>query len=79
VGPVGHSVELRGGVRSTFFGSSSIRPMLLMTYERLLYVDHVRYVWLMVIHRSSMEYMWRVSRVFPCRVYIDSNCRDSRI
>jgi hypothetical protein len=23
--------------------------------------------------------MWRVGRVFPCRVYIDSNHRDSRI
>jgi hypothetical protein len=35
VGPVDHSVGLRGGVRSTFLGSSSIRPTLLMTCERL--------------------------------------------
>jgi hypothetical protein len=42
VGPVGHSVGLRGGVGSTFFlGSSSIRPALLMTRERLLYMDRV--------------------------------------
>jgi hypothetical protein len=74
VGPVGHSVGLRGGVGSTFFlGSSSIRPALLMTRERLLYADHVRYVWSRVIHGPSVESGWRVGRVFPCRVYIDSN------
>jgi hypothetical protein len=34
-----------------FLESSSIRPMLLMTCERLLYVDHVRYVWSRAIRR----------------------------
>jgi hypothetical protein len=32
---VGHSAGLRGGVRSTFLGSSSIRPTLPVTHERL--------------------------------------------
>jgi hypothetical protein len=31
------------------------------------------------IHESSMESVLRVDQVFPCRVYIDSNRRDSRI
>jgi hypothetical protein len=53
--PTGHSAELRGGV-----GSSSIRPTLLMAHERLLYVDHVRYVWLRAICGPSMEYVWHV-------------------
>jgi hypothetical protein len=48
-------------------------------YERLLYVDHVRYVWSWTIHGPSVESVWHVGRVFPCRVYIDSNRRDSRI
>jgi hypothetical protein len=34
---------------------------------------------LMAIHGLSMESVWRVDRVFPYRVYIDSNHRDSRI
>jgi hypothetical protein len=29
--------------------------------------------------RMSVESMWHVGRVFPCRVYINSNRRDSRI
>jgi hypothetical protein len=28
---------------------------------------------------SSVESVWRVDQVFPCRVYIDSNHRESRI
>jgi hypothetical protein len=31
------------------------------------------------LHKSSVESVWRVDQVFPCRVYINSNCRDSRI
>jgi hypothetical protein len=53
--PTGHSAELRGGV-----GSSSIHPTLLMAHERLLYVDHVRYVWLRAICGPSMECVWHV-------------------
>jgi hypothetical protein len=47
--------------------------------ERLLCVDRVRYVWCMTIRGLSMGCVWCVGRVFPCRVYIDSNHRDSRI
>jgi hypothetical protein len=36
-------------------------------------------VWSGTIRESSVENMWRVDRVFPCRVYIDLNRRDSRI
>jgi hypothetical protein len=36
-------------------------------------------VWSGTIHESSVESMWRVDRVFPCRVYIDSNRRGSQI
>jgi hypothetical protein len=31
------------------------------------------------IRESSVESVWRVDQVFPCRVYIDSNHRDSEI
>jgi hypothetical protein len=36
-------------------------------------------VWSGTILESSMESVWRVDRVFSCRVYIDSNHRDSQI
>jgi hypothetical protein len=36
-------------------------------------------VWSGTIHKSSMESGGHVDRVFSCRVYIDSNRRDSRI
>jgi hypothetical protein len=62
-----------------FLGSSGIRPNLSVTHERLQCVDHVRYVWSMVIRGLSVECVWCVGRVFPCRVYINSNPRDSRI
>jgi hypothetical protein len=48
------------------------------TSERLSYVDHVRCM-VRAICKSSVEGVWCVGRVFPCRVYIDSNRRDSRI
>jgi hypothetical protein len=35
VGPAGHSAGLRGGVRSLFLGSSSIRPTLSVTRKKL--------------------------------------------
>jgi hypothetical protein len=47
--------------------------------DQLLYVNHVRYVWSRDIHRPSVKSVWRVGRVFPCRVYIDLNCHDSQI
>jgi hypothetical protein len=36
-------------------------------------------VWSRTIRESSVESVWCVDRVFSCRVYIDSNLRDSRI
>jgi hypothetical protein len=48
-----------------FRRSSSIHLMLLMTHERLLYVDHVRYVCSRAIHSQSVESVWCVGRVFP--------------
>jgi hypothetical protein len=59
--------------------SSGIRPNLSVTHERLLCVDHVRYVWSGTICRLSMGCVWRVGQVFLCRVYIDLNRCDSRI
>jgi hypothetical protein len=47
--------------------------------ERLLYMDHVRYIWSRTICGLSVESMCRVSRGFHYRVYIDSNRCDSRI
>jgi hypothetical protein len=36
-------------------------------------------VWSGTICESSVENVWRIDRVFPCRLYIDSSHRDSRI
>jgi hypothetical protein len=36
-------------------------------------------VWSEIIRELSVESVWRVDQVFPCRVYIDLNHRDSRI
>jgi hypothetical protein len=47
--------------------------------KMLLCVDHVRYVWSRTICGLSVGCVWCVGRVFPYRVYIDSNCCDSRI
>jgi hypothetical protein len=62
-----------------FLENHGIRPNLSATRERLLCVDHVRYVWSETIRGLSMGCVWHVGRVFPYRVYIDSNRRDSRI
>jgi hypothetical protein len=62
-----------------FLRSSGPAQLCCWLCKRLLYVDHVRHVWSMDIRGLSMENVWRVGRVFPCRVYIDSNHRDSRI
>jgi hypothetical protein len=66
-------------VRSPFLRSSGISPNLSVTHKRLLCVDHVRYVWSMVIRGLSVGIVWCVGWVFPCRVYINLNHRDSRI
>jgi hypothetical protein len=31
------------------------------------------------LRESNVESVWHVDQVFPYRVYIDSNCRNSRI
>jgi hypothetical protein len=36
-------------------------------------------VWFGTIFESSVESVWHVDRVFPYRVYIDSNHHDSQI
>jgi hypothetical protein len=66
-------------VGSPFLVSSWIHPNLSMTRERLLCVDHVRYVWSETIRRLSMGCVWCVGRIFPYRVYIDLNHYNSRI
>jgi hypothetical protein len=47
--------------------------------ERLPWDDRVRYVWSMAIRWPSMGGVCHVDQVFPCRVYINSNHRDSQI
>jgi hypothetical protein len=44
----------------------------------LLYADHVRYIWSWTICGLSVGSVWRVGWVFPYRVYIDLNRRDSQ-
>jgi hypothetical protein len=55
--------EVKSG--ALFLESSSIRPTLLMTHERLLYAVHVRYVWPRAIRGLSVECVWRVDQVSP--------------
>jgi hypothetical protein len=44
----------------------------------MLCVDRMRYVWSGTIHRLRVGYVWHVGQIFPCRVSIDSNRRDSQ-
>jgi hypothetical protein len=67
------------GLGAPFLRDSGCIQIYWWLHERLLYVDHVRYVWSRAILRPSVESVWRVGRVFPYRVYIDSDHRDSRI
>jgi hypothetical protein len=62
-----------------FLGSSDSVQLYWQLRKRFLYMDRVRYVWSRAIRGLSVENMWHVGRVFPCRVYIDSNYRDSKI
>jgi hypothetical protein len=79
-GPVDRSVGVLWIVLGAhFLGSSGICPNLLMTRERLLCIDCVRYVWSGTIHGLSVGCVWRAGRVLPCRVYIDLKHRDSQI
>jgi hypothetical protein len=67
-----------GSGREPYFGGSGIRLNLLVTCERLLCVDRVRYVWCRTIRKLIIGCMWLVDRGFPYRVYINSNHHDSR-
>jgi hypothetical protein len=66
-------------LRSPRFLSSVGACFILVGTSKRLPTQTMRDVWSGTIQESSMESMWRVGRVFPCRVYIDSNRRDSRI
>jgi hypothetical protein len=65
--------------QALFLKSSGIRPNLSAARERLLYVDHMRYIWSMAIRGLSVKSVWHIGWVFPCWVYIDLNYRDSQI
>jgi hypothetical protein len=79
VRPMGHSAGLRGGVGSTFFRSSRIRPTLLDQYKRLPCTGTAHRKCMCDIRGLAREaYMSCVSG-FLCRMYIDSNHHDSRI
>jgi hypothetical protein len=52
--------------------------ILVGTSERLP-IQTIGDIWSKTIRESSVESVWSVDQVFPCRVYIDSNRRDSRI
>jgi hypothetical protein len=65
--------------RALFLRSSASVQSYWRPHERLLYMDHMRYVWSRVIHGPSVKSVWLVDRVFPYGVYIDLNHCDSRI
>jgi hypothetical protein len=78
-GPMDHSAGLRVVSGALLLGSSESIQICWRLCERLLYVDHMKYVWSWTIRGLSVESVWRVGRVFPCKVYINSNRHDSRI
>jgi hypothetical protein len=51
-----------------FLGSSGIHPNLSVSHERLLCVDHLRYIWSENIRGLSVGCVWRVGRIFSYRV-----------
>jgi hypothetical protein len=79
-GPVDQSTNVLEIVPGALFlGTSRVRPTLLTANERL------PRTWTATKTVRVIYVDWRgkrtchVYRVFPCRVYIDSNRRDSRI
>jgi hypothetical protein len=52
---------------------------VLVETSRMLPMRTTWDVWSGTKHESSIEIVWHVDRVFRCRVYIDSNHRDSQI
>jgi hypothetical protein len=79
-GPMDRSADMVWIVSGALFLESSGPAQLCWWLrEELLFVDHVRYVWSWSICGLSVGSVWRVGRVFPCRVYIDLNHHDFRI
>jgi hypothetical protein len=79
-GPMDQTVvELWIVLRTLLFGGSESVQICWWLRERLLCVDHTRYVWSVTIRGLSVGCVWCVGQVFPYRVYIDSNRHDSRI
>jgi hypothetical protein len=75
VGSVGHLAELRGRVRNTFSWSSESVQLCWVSVKSC----HVWRLPAESVRRPVQEaYVLCVSS-FPCRVYIYSNHRDSRI
>jgi hypothetical protein len=78
--PVDRSADMLWIVSRAFFlRSSGSAQLCWWLCKRLLYVDHMRHVWSGTIRGLSEGCVWRVGRISPCMVYIDSNHRDSRI
>jgi hypothetical protein len=74
-----HSTGLRDGVGSTFSQEQCIRRTLLTTRERLPRTGTIHRTRTLGVHGLACEAYVSCWSGFPCRVYIDSNCRDSRI
>jgi hypothetical protein len=64
------SPRLLSGVAACF--------ILVGTSERLP-MQTTENVWSRIIRELSVESVWCGYQIFPCRVYIDSNHRDSQI
>jgi hypothetical protein len=78
-GPVDHSAGLGVMSGALFLESSKIRPMLLMAGERLPRTWIARRKCMRGIHGLAWEAYVSCVSCFPCRMYIDSNHRDSQI
>jgi hypothetical protein len=79
VGPADHSAGLGGGVGALFLGSSESVQLCWLSVIGC----HVRGPPVRSVCRAYVDWHGkrtrRANRGFPCRVYIDSNHRDSRI
>jgi hypothetical protein len=78
-GPTNHSAGLGVVLGALFLGSSRVRPTLIMAYERLsrMWTATER------VHGAYVDWCKKctchVYRVFPYKMYINLNHRDSRI
>jgi hypothetical protein len=78
-GPMNHSVELGVMSGALFLGSGRVHPTLLMAGERLPHTWTAHIKCTQGIRGLAWEAYVSCVSGFPCRVYIDSNHRDSRI